>query len=238
MIIPLSSAIRGSQHPHIEDPNYLRTQNVPGLHTLGSQFFMYEKHTTSSCTITPILHVRKTYHIYMQNYPNSSCTKNTPGLHAELPQFCMYAKHIWPTVRFRFRFRLYRGGFWTTLYEKHTTSTCTRTPILHVHRSLFSYTRQFCMYTSGAGNSVSVSIVRKIRATTRGRSRASTEAGGASQRRLLSTQFFHEGGSGLVSTALDKSVLRLLVQCGGLFFSGPGPYLGLNLVIFLKLSND
>ena len=113
MIIPLSSAIRGSQHPHIEDPNYLRTQNVPGytpsgpnyectkniphLHAQLPQFCMYEKHARPTYTITPILHVRKTYHIYMHSDPNSSCTKNTPGLHTQLPQFCMYAKHIWPT---------------------------------------------------------------------------------------------------------------------------------------------
>ena len=112
-------------------------------------------------------------------------------------------------------------------------SACTKNTFF-VH----TLARQFCMYTSGAGNSVSVSIVRKIRATTRGRSRASTEAGGASQRRLLSTQFLHEDGSGLVSTALDRRVLRLLVQCGGLFFPGPGPYLGLQLVIFMKLFDN
>ena len=67
----------------------------------------------------------------------------------------------------------------------------------------------------------------KKQKTTRGRPRGSMEADGALRRRLLSTQFLHEDGSSLVSTALDKSVLRLLVQCGGLFFSGPGPYLGL-----------
>ena len=194
---------------------------------------MYEKHTTSTCTRTPILHVRKKCFAYTRQFcmytsgagnsvssiqrgggggSGPPCTKNIPHLHALGPQFCMYGKHAWPTCRI--------------------------TPILHVRRSLFSYTRQFCMYTSGAGNSVSVSIVRKIRATTRGRSRASTEAGGASQRRLLSTQFLHEDGSGLVSTALDKRVLRLLVQCGGLLFSGPGPYLGLQLVIFMKLFDN
>ena len=163
------------------------------------------------------------------------CTKNIAHLHAELSQFCMYAKHffrtctreailhvhIWPTVRFR----VYRGG--------GSGPPCTKNiPQLH------SLGPQFCMYTSGAGNSVSVSIVHKTRATTRGRSRGSTEEDGASQRRLLSTQFLHEDGSGLVSTALDKRVLRLLVQFGGLFFSGPGPYLGLQLVIFLKLFDD
>ena len=93
MIIPLSSAIRGSQHSYIEDPNYFRTQNVPGLHTL--------------------MNARKTYHIYIHNYPNfactkitlayihnypiSACTKITPGLHTQLPQFCMYAKHFFRT---------------------------------------------------------------------------------------------------------------------------------------------
>ena len=52
---------------------------------------MYEKHTTSTCTRTPILHVRKSRPAYIHiNYPNSACTKNTPGLHtwttrAQLP---------------------------------------------------------------------------------------------------------------------------------------------------------
>ena len=86
--------------------------------------------------------------------------------------------------------------------------------------------------------SVSIVYVHKTRAKTKGWSRGSTEEGGALQRRLLSTQFLHEDGSGLVSTALDKRVLCLLVQFGGLFFSGPGPYLGLQLVIFLKLFDD
>ena len=169
----------------------------------------------------------------------------------------MYTKHIW---RWEFGFEYTEGGgggggvlaqlvrkTYHIYMHSDPNSACTQnTPDLHTQLPqfcmyadhFFSYTRQFCMYTSGAGNSVSVSIVRKIRATTRGRSRASTEAGGASQRRLLSTQFLHEDGSGLVSTALDKRFLRLLVQCGGLFFSGPGPYLGLQLVIFLKLFDN
>ena len=187
MIIPLSSAIRGSQHPYIEDPNYFRTQNVPGLHTLMNarkayHICMYENHARPTYTITPILHVRKSRPAYIHNYSNSSCTKITPGLQKKLPQFCMYGKHAWPTV--------------------------------------------------------SVSIVHKTRAKTKGWSRGSTEEGGALQRRLLSTQFLYEDGSGLVSTALDKRVLRFLVQFGGLFFSGPDPYLGLQLVIFLKLFDD
>ena len=49
--------------------------------------------------------------------------KNIPHLHAELHQFCMYGKH--------------------------TTSTRRIGAILRVRRSLFSYTRRFCMYTSG-----------------------------------------------------------------------------------------
>ena len=140
---------------------------------------------------------RKTYLAYIHSNPNCPCTPNTPDLHAGLPnsactkntffalarQFCMYAKHIWPTVRFRFRFRLYRlgvldhiprktyiymhldpnsactentPGLHTQLpqfcmYGKHAWPTYTITPILHVRRSLFSYTRQFCMFTYGAG---------------------------------------------------------------------------------------
>ena len=105
----------------------------------------------------------------------AACTKNIPHLHA--PQFCMYTSgagnsvssigkagsgppctkniphlhatqilhvHIW---RWEFGFEYREGWFWTTLYEKHTTSTCTS--ILHVRKTLFSYTRQFCMYTPG-----------------------------------------------------------------------------------------
>ena len=139
------------------------------------------------------------------------------------------------------RFRVYRGGVLDHLVRKtyhiymHSGPNSACTP-----NTFFVHTlaRQFCMYTSGAGNSVSVSIIHKTRATTRGRSRGATEAGGALQRRLLSTQFLHEDGSGLVSTALDKRVLRLLVQFGGLFFSGPGPYLVLQLVIFFKLFDN
>ena len=36
-----------------------------------------QKHTTSTCTRTPILHVRKTRPAYIHNYPNSACTQNT-----------------------------------------------------------------------------------------------------------------------------------------------------------------
>ena len=62
---------------------------------------MYEKHTTSTYTRTPILvldHlVRKTYLIYIHSDPNSACTKNIPHLRTLEPQFFMYAKHAWPT---------------------------------------------------------------------------------------------------------------------------------------------
>ena len=107
------------------------TKNIPHLHTLGPQFWfwttLYEKHTTSSYTRTPILvldHlVRKTYLIYIHSDPNSGsgppCTKNIPHLHTLGPQF-------W---------------FWTTLYEKHTTSTYTRTPIIYVRGTRLAYTR-------------------------------------------------------------------------------------------------
>ena len=83
---------------------------------------MYEKHARPTCTITPILHVRKslfrtrtrevillvlaqlvrkTYLVYIHNCPNYSCTQNTPGLHTELPQFCMCKKHFFRTGKFR-----------------------------------------------------------------------------------------------------------------------------------------
>ena len=61
------------------------TKNIPHLHVKLPQFCMYAKHARPTCRITPILHVciwrwgvlahlvRKTYHIYMQNYPNFAC---------------------------------------------------------------------------------------------------------------------------------------------------------------------
>ena len=124
-ILVLDHLVRKTYHIYIHsDPNSGSgppcTKNIPHLHTLGPQFWfwttLYEKHTTSTYTRTPILvldHlVRKTYHIYIHSDPNSGsgppCTKNIPHLHTLGPQF-------W---------------FWTTLYEKHTTSTYTRTPIL------------------------------------------------------------------------------------------------------------
>ena len=74
------------------------------MYTYGAGGFwttLYEKHTTSTYTRTPILvldHlVRKTYHIYIHSNPNSACTKNIPHLHTLEPQFFMYAKHAWPT---------------------------------------------------------------------------------------------------------------------------------------------
>ena len=92
------------------------------MYTYGAGGFwttLYEKHTTSTYTRTPILvlhHlVRKTYHIYIHSDPNSACTKNTPDLHAQLPQFCMYAKHAWPTY--------------------------TIAPILHVRKTHLAYIR-------------------------------------------------------------------------------------------------
>ena len=96
VIIPLSSAIRGSQYSYIEDPNYFRTQNVPGLHTL--------------------MNARKTYHIYIHNYPNFACTKITPGPHTQLPHFCMYENHARPTY--------------------------TITPILHVRKTRPAYRKK------------------------------------------------------------------------------------------------
>ena len=70
------------------------TKNIPHLHTLGPQFWfwttLYEKHTTSTYTRTPILHVRKTYHIYIHSNLNSLCTRNTRGPHTQLTQLFMY----------------------------------------------------------------------------------------------------------------------------------------------------
>ena len=92
------------------------TKNIPDLHTLGPQFWfwttLYEKHTTSTYTRTPILHVRKTLFSYTHSRGNfacthlaygsvsivqtggsgAACTKNIPHLHALGSQFCMYEK--------------------------------------------------------------------------------------------------------------------------------------------------
>ena len=117
------------------NPNCPCTPNTPDLHAGLPQFCMYEKHFFRTRTREAILHVRKTHLAYGSVSVSVSIvqtggsgppsTKNIPHLHALGPQFCMYGKHAWPTY--------------------------TITPILHVRRSLFSYTRQFCMFTYGAG---------------------------------------------------------------------------------------
>ena len=170
MIIPLSSAIRGSQHPFIEDPNYFRTQNVPGLHTLMNarkayHICMYENHARPTYTITPILHVRKSRPAYIHNYPNSSCTKITPGLHTQLPQFFMYENHARPTYTITPILHVRKSrpayihnypnssctkitpGLHTQLpqffmYENHARPTYTITPILHVRKSRPAYRKK------------------------------------------------------------------------------------------------
>ena len=118
------------------------TQNTSGLRfgfgfgfdctDWGFWTTFHEKHTTSTCTWTPILHVRKTRLAYIHNYPNSACTENTLGLHTQLPQFCMYADHFFRTRGNSACSHMALGGSGPA-NEKHTTSTCTRTPILHVH---------------------------------------------------------------------------------------------------------
>ena len=79
--------------------------------------------------------VRKTYHIYMHSDPNSACTKKVFCVHAAILHV-----HIW---RWEFGFEYTEGGFWTTLYEKHTISTCTRTPILHVRKTRLAYMQNY-----------------------------------------------------------------------------------------------
>ena len=75
---------------------------------------------------------RKTYLAYIHSNPNCPCTPNTPDLHAGLPQFCMYEKHFFRTRGNSACSHMALGGSGPA-NEKHTTSTCTRTPILHVH---------------------------------------------------------------------------------------------------------
>ena len=112
----LDHLVRKTYHIYIHsDPNSGSgppcTKNIPHLHTLGPQFCMYEKHTTSTYTRTSILynssffagatavfgyHIggfwhtlhTKTYQIYIHSDPNCPCTQNTPGLHTLGPQFC------------------------------------------------------------------------------------------------------------------------------------------------------
>ena len=50
---------------------------VSGIYKGGSGTPCTQKHTSSTCTRTPILHVRKTRPAYIHNYPNSACTQNT-----------------------------------------------------------------------------------------------------------------------------------------------------------------
>ena len=63
------------------------------------------------------------------------------------PQFSMYADLFFRT---RGNSACWRWGFWTTLYEKHTTSTCRITPILHVRKTHLAY------------GSVSVSSIQRL----------------------------------------------------------------------------
>ena len=106
------------------------TKNIPHLHALGPQFCVHSR-------------------------GNSACTKNTFFVHALARQFFMYEKHIWPTVRFRFRFLLYRLGVLGQqtkniphlhaqlpqfcMYEKHFFRTRTREAILHVRKTHLAY---------------------------------------------------------------------------------------------------
>ena len=103
------------------------TKNILGLHTLEPQLSMYTKHARPTCRITPILHVRKTLLSYTHSRGNSACKQNTSGL------------------RFGFGsgFECTDWGFWTTLHEKHTTSTCTWTPILHVRKTRLAYIHNY-----------------------------------------------------------------------------------------------
>ena len=84
---------------------------------------MYEKHTTSTYTRTPIVHVRKTSPTYMQNDPNSACTQNTFFVHTLARQFCMYAKHIWPTYIIVSILHVRKTGL---AYTRATTNWLTR----------------------------------------------------------------------------------------------------------------
>ena len=95
------------------------TQNTPGVHTLGRQFFIIAHFLPGlplfrlpySGVLAHLAH--KTYLAYIHSNPNSACTKNTPGLHTLEPQLSMYAKHAWPTY--------------------------TRTPIVHVRKKRPAY---------------------------------------------------------------------------------------------------
>ena len=86
---------------------------------------MYTKQARPTCTITPILHVRKTPFSYTHSRGNSACThmalggsgppctKNIPHLHTLGPQLSMYTKQARPTY--------------------------TITPILHVRKTRLAY---------------------------------------------------------------------------------------------------
>ena len=101
----LAHLVRKTYHIYMQNyPNSACTKNTPDLHAELLQFCMCKKHFFVNAAILHVhiwrwgvlAHlVRKTYHIYMQNYPNSACTQNTFFAHALARQFCMFTKHIW-----------------------------------------------------------------------------------------------------------------------------------------------
>ena len=67
-------------HPHDQAPRVddnSRSETVSSIHRGGFWTTLYEKHTTSTCTRTPILLVRKTRSAYIHSDPNSARTQNT-----------------------------------------------------------------------------------------------------------------------------------------------------------------
>ena len=119
---------------------------------------MYEKHFFRTHTREAILHVRKTHLAYgsvsvsiVQTVGSGPpCTQNIPGLRFGLGfgfdctdwgfWTTLHTKHTWPTVRFRFRFRLYRLGVLDHLAHKTYLAYIHSNPNCHVHQTRLAYT--------------------------------------------------------------------------------------------------
>ena len=120
-------------------PNSACTKNTPDLHAELLQFCMCKKHFFVNAAILHVhiwrwgvlAHlVRKTYHIYMQNYPNSACAQNTFFVHALARQFCMYADHFFRT----------RGNSACThlAYTRGLGLLCNKKKYLYLNKKRFS----------------------------------------------------------------------------------------------------
>ena len=78
-IMVLDHLVRKTYHIYIHsDPNSACTKNIPHLHTLEPQFFMYAKHAWPTYTIDPIIYVRGTRLAYTRATINRLTRRGAP----------------------------------------------------------------------------------------------------------------------------------------------------------------